>query len=273
MNNLFAEKIYSAKKNVLNYYNPTLFKGKRVLITGGTKGLGLEMVLVFSSLGADVFWSYYSSNKTSADLVSALKESYPDQSFKDFSLDLASFSSIHNALNSDFIKDGIDILINNAGVSSKKPIFAFSDTEIVDEIQILLTGPIELSKHIATGMVKRKSGHIINISSIAAITGQKGLLPYSAAKAGIDGMTRALARELGPREIRVNGIAPGFISTELSESNVNEDHIDYMKSRGIIPREICKMDLAMTAVFLSCDLSRSITGQIIVLDNGAAIKY
>lgn len=171
--------------------------------------------------------------------------------------------------------DTIDILINNAGIHSKKPMTEVTDAEFQQVIATNLFSVFSMTREVSKVMLEQKSGAVLNISSMAAWYGIPQVIAYTAAKTGIEGMTRAMSVELSPHGIRVNCIAPGFIKTNMSSSALDSDPERKAKvlSRTPMQKLGTPEDVASAAYFLTSDESRFITGVVLPVDGGNAIGF
>ena len=192
------------------------------------------------------------------------------------SCDLDDLSAMPSMINDVKNRYGqIDILVNNAGINQKKDFIKVTDKEFQQIIQTNLTAVFSLSREVAKKMIQKGSGSIINISSMAAQYGLPRVIAYSASKAAIEGMTRALAVELSPMGIRVNCIAPGFISTDMSAKALNDDKERMKKviSRTPMGKLGKPADIADAALFLVSDAAKYITGAVLPVDGGNSIGF
>ena len=164
-------------------------------------------------------------------------------------------------------RSSIDILVNNAGITKDNLIMRMSEEEFDKVIEVNLKGAFNCMKHVSRIMLKQKSGHIINMSSVSGVMGNAGQVNYCASKAGIIGMTKSLARELGSRGITVNAIAPGFIETEMTDV-LPEDVKENLLASIPLKRMGQTKDIAETVAFLASDKAAYITGQTISVDGG-----
>ena len=181
-------------------------------------------------------------------------------------LDLRSGSSIESFLGA--LTRPIDILVNNAGVNMLSSISEASDSVIQETLQVNLVAPLQLIRCVANQMMARRFGRIVNISSIWSIVSQKRRLTYSASKAGLNGMTRALAVELAPYNILINAVAPGYVNTELTRQNNSEQDIHAIKETIPLRRLAEPSEIAETVFFLCSERNTYITGQVITVDGG-----
>ena len=237
---------------------------KTVLITGGSRGIGREMVRLFAKMGYSVAFTY----KSSDDLAQSLAD---ETGALAICADSASEADVTRAVESTIAKFGkIDCLINNAAISSFS---VFTDLTLEDwnnTLAINLTGAFLYSKKVIPDMLKRKQGRIINISSIWGITGSSCEVHYSVAKAGLIGMTKALAKELGPSGITVNAIAPGVIDTDMNKQ-LTDDDIKALCDDTPLMRIGTVTDVARAALFLASDSADFITGDVLNVSGGFVI--
>ena len=237
---------------------------KNVLITGGSRGIGKAMVELFSSNGYRVAFTYKNSDAAAAELESrtgavAIKADSCVESEVVFACNRAS----------DVLGD-IDILINNAAVSSFGLLTDISLDEWNRVMDTCVTGAYLFSKNVLSQMINKKQGRIINISSMWGISGSSCEVHYSATKAALIGMTKALAKELGPSGITVNCIAPGVIDTDMNSSLSSVD-LEQLKDDTPMCRIGEPSDVANMALFLADDKASFITGQVIAVDGGYII--
>lgn len=234
---------------------------KTVLITGGSRGIGRAMVELFCSKGYSVAFTYKNSEKEAISLSDATG-AYAIKA------DSASEADVIRAVSlAQERLGGIDCLINNAGVSSFSLFTDLTLKEWNECIAVNLTGAFLYSKAVIPGMVVKKQGRIINITSMWGIVGSSCEVHYSTAKAGLIGMTKALAKELGPSGITVNAIAPGVIATDMNVSLSKED-INALKEETPLMRIGIPSDVAEAALFLAGEGASFVTGEVMNLSGG-----
>lgn len=237
---------------------------KNVLITGGSRGIGKACIYEFTKAGYRVFLNYNSSKKeaeeiagkTGAVLVKA---------------DVSNAAQI-NAM-ADFIHEnygGIDVIVNNAGISRQKLFCDISEEEWDRMFNVNMKGMFLVTKAFLHDMIAKKSGKIINVSSMWGVTGGSCEVHYSASKAAVIGFTKALAKELGPSGIRVNCVAPGVINTEMN-SHLSKEDIESLCDETPLERIGTPEETAKTILFLASEDSSFITGQVINVDGGMVI--
>jgi 3-oxoacyl-[acyl-carrier protein] reductase len=240
---------------------------RNVIVTGGSRGLGLAMVRTLAGAG---FCSIAVARSLSAELSEAQQAAQQAGAgaieFRACDLsDLTQISSLVRALRADF--GPIYGLVNNAGLGTSGMLGNMRDQDIQRLIQLNTLSPIILTKYVVRGMMVQKEGRIVNISSIVANTGYSGLAVYSATKAALIGFTRSLAREVGQLGITVNALAPGFISTEMTQE-LQESQRQQIARRSALKRMPDPIDVARSVEFLLGDAGRNITGTTITIDAG-----
>lgn len=237
---------------------------KNVFITGGSRGIGAAAVRVFSSQGMNVAFTY----KSSADAAKALSL---ETGALAIHADSADPTAVREAVASaEELFGATDILINNAGISRSGLITDMSDAELDELFAVNALGPIHAVRAALPSMIRNKSGVIINVSSMWGVVGASCEVAYSATKASLIGMTRALAKEVGPSGIRVNCIAPGVIDTDMNADYSSED-ITALASDTPLGRIGTPREIAELMVFLASDNASFITGQTITADGGFAL--
>ncbi len=242
---------------------------KTVIITGASKGIGANMAIRFAEKGYNVVMNYNNSVQSAILLQKSLKESgYSVIAYK---------ANVKNRLEVDLmIKEAIykfgsiDILINNAGVSNQSLITDISEQEWNDIIGVNLTGVFNCCQAVLPHMINQKSGSIINISSMWGEVGASCEVAYSAAKAGVIGLTKALAKEVGPSGINVNCITPGLIETTMNQ-NLTIDDVAAIVDQTPMGRIGSTNDIASAAMFLASDEASYITGQVLGVNGGFVV--
>ncbi|MDC3425119.1 3-oxoacyl-ACP reductase FabG [Aquibacillus sp. 3ASR75-11] len=232
------------------------------IVTGGTRGLGAAIVHQLASNDWNVHFTYQSDEQSANDLLDKYENVFA------YKADVKDYKRTREVVEEVISIEGkIDCLINNAGIKRDKSLGFMNERNWRDVIETNLSGVFNYSKFVGKQMIKQKTGVIINISSISAFIGLKGQTNYSASKAGVNGFTKALAKELGPNNIRVNSVCPGFIKTEMTEQlNETEMIQDITLGRFGSTKEI-----ADVVVFLISNKASYITGQTIIVDGGLAI--
>lgn len=247
----------------------TLLQGKAALITGGAKGIGREITKEFAQCGATVAINYSGSEDAAKELADTINAN--GGKAMAYQCNVADFDASKEMIEQVMKEFGrIDILVNNAGITKDNLMLRMSEEEFDAVIRVNLKGCFNCMKHVTRPMLKQKYGKIINISSVVGMHGNAGQVNYSASKAGIVGMTKSMAKELGTKGICVNAIAPGFIETEMT-AVLSEEVKEKIKSQIPLGTLGSVQDIAQTAVFLASDAARYITGQVIGVDGGMSM--
>ena len=237
---------------------------KVAIITGASKGIGREIAKELAKKGIKVIANYNKSEKEAKQLQEELKQSYIDIDI--FKADVSKREEGKALVNFALKKYGkIDILINNAGISEYKLFTEETDSDWEKIININLYSAFMMSQEVLKNMINNKNGCIINISSIWGKTGSSCEVIYSISKAGMDGLTKALAKELGPSNIRVNSIAPGIIDTQIN-NNLSKDDKEEIKTQIPLERIGLPEDIAKCVNWLIED--NYTTGQVIQINGG-----
>ena len=236
--------------------------GRTALVTGSTRGIGRAIAETLAEAGARVAVVGRNQEKA-AEVAAAI--SPMAQGFAADVGDIASVVALVEAVEGAFGQ--IDILVNNAGLTRDNLLFRIKDDDWDTVLDANLRGAFVAIRAASRGMMKRRWGRIINIASIVGITGNKGQTNYAASKAGLIGLTKSVARELGSRNILVNAVAPGFIETDMTAAMTPEARASLS---GQIPldRLGSPQDIAGTVAFLASDHASYITGQVLVVDGG-----
>ena len=244
-------------------------KDKIALVTGGSRGIGRAIAKAFAAEGAQVVIVYRGSQQAAEALADEIRQAggtaFANQA------DVADSAAVAALVERVQLEIGpIDILVNNAGVI-EDDLFVRLDTERWNKVlQTNLGGAFNFCQAVAYSMMKRRTGRIINISSVAATHVNPGQTNYAASKGAINSFTRALAVELASRGVTVNAIAPGFIETDMSAAVRNKAG-DKLKKYIPMRRIGTPEDIAKAAVFLACDESSYITGQVLTVDGGISL--
>ena len=242
-----------------------MLEGKIVLVTGATRGIGKAIALTLGSSGATVIGT--ATSKAGADNISKL---LVDNQIlgKGIVLDVKNNDQIAS-LGEDIKKDfgSIDILVNNAGITRDNILLRMKEDEWEDIINTNLSSVYRMSKSFMRSMIKKRSGRIISITSVVGAMGNAGQSNYAAAKAGMIGFTKSLAREVGVRGITVNAIAPGFIETDMTDS-LPDDQKEALASQIPMGRLGTTDEIAQAVLFLAGDGGSYITGQTLHVNGG-----
>ncbi|MCQ9209077.1 3-oxoacyl-[acyl-carrier-protein] reductase [Granulicatella seriolae] len=238
------------------------FKDKTVMITGSRRGIGLGLALAFAKEGANVVL-----NATS-DIDQSVLDKFSDYSGQvmTFIGDISNFSLAEEMVKEVKERFGqIDILINNAGITRDGLLMRMSEKDFDDVINVNLKGCFNMTRFVVPVMLKQRFGTIINMTSIVGITGNPGQSNYAASKAGLIGFTKSVAKEVAPRGVTVNAVAPGFIETDMTDALPEKVKEEWLK---MIPlKKLGQVqDIAQTCLFLAS--SSYITGQVIEVNGG-----
>lgn len=243
-----------------------LLEGKTALITGAARGIGKAIALRYAQEGANIAFTDLVIDEVANQTISEIEAL--GVKVKGYASNAAQFEEAHNVIN-EVVKDfgRIDILVNNAGITRDTLMLRMSEAQWDAVISVNLKSAFNFMHAITPVMMKQRSGSIISMSSVVGIGGNAGQCNYSASKAGLIGLTKSMAKEIGPRGVRVNAIAPGFIMTEMTSALSDEVRAEWVKTiplrRGGTPE-----DVANVALFLASDLSSYVTGQVIHVCGG-----
>lgn len=243
-----------------------VFLGKNAIVTGASRGIGRAIAIKLAELGANVVLNYRSSEASVKEVADAIKE----KGVKAIVVqgDVSKFEDAKKIIDTTIEKLGsLDILVNNAGITKDTLLMRMKEEDFDKVIDVNLKGVFNCTRHAIPKMMKQRSGKIINISSISGLLGNAGQVNYAAAKSGVLGLTKSLAREVASRGITVNAVAPGFIESDMT--NVLSDKIKGEIIKNIPLRRIGKPeDIAETVAFLASPMANYITGQVISVDGG-----
>ena len=243
--------------------------GKTVLITGASRGIGAATAVAFAEKGYRVAINYFNSQGRAEALADALKKNGADvMTVKADVSDKEQVARMTDAIFSCF--GGVDVLVNNAGIARQKLFSDISEDEWDRMFEINVKGVFLCTKAVLPYMVHQKAGKIINISSVWGLTGASCETHYSASKAAVIGLTKALSKELGPSGIRVNCVAPGVIATEMN-AGLDEKTVSQLKEETPLGVLGSARDIANAVLFLASDESDFITGQVLSPNGGFVI--
>lgn len=246
-----------------------MLKGKTALVTGAGRGIGRAIALDLAQKGAFVVVNYNGSKERARETIDAIRKEGGEGII--YGCNVADFTACGEMIK-ELVKEygHIDILVNNAGITKDTLLMKMSEDDFDSVIDVNLKGCFNTMRHLSRQLLKQKGGRIINISSAAGIMGNAGQANYCASKAGIIGLTKSAARELGSRGITVNAVAPGLIETEMTE--VLPDSIkETMTGQTLLKRAGSAEEVAAVVSFLASEAAGYITGQVISVDGGMVV--
>ncbi len=239
--------------------------GKVAVVTGGSRGIGYSIAQSLAQAGAAVALLARDGAKAQ-EAARALGDTA-----RGFSCDVVNAQQVETTVAGVEHEFGrIDVLVNNAGTTRDNLLFRISEDDWSTVLDTNLKGAFLVTKHAARGMIKRRWGRVINITSVVGISGNKGQANYTASKAGLIGLTKAVSKELASRNVLVNAVAPGFIDTELTRK-INADAREALIRAIPLGRLGQGSDVAAAVLFLASDFASYITGQVLVVDGGMVL--
>ena len=236
--------------------------GKTALVTGGSRGIGQAIAAALYGAGAKVAIVARDVERARAAAATLGERA---RAYGCDVTDAAQVTAVVEAVERDF--GAVDVLVNNAGLTKDNLLFRIGEPDWDVVLDTNLKGAFLLTKTVARGMIKRRWGRIVNITSVIGLTGNKGQANYAASKAGLIGFTKAVAKELGSRNVLVNAVAPGYIDTELTRV-LTEEQRGALFPLIALGRLGEGADVAGAVLFLASDLASYITGQVLVVDGG-----
>lgn len=245
-----------------------MLKNKVAVVTGGSRGIGRAISKEMAENGADVAILYAGNEEKANELVAELSKTVKAKAYKCDVKDYAAVEAVFKQITEDF--GTVDILVNNAGIIKDKVLMAMSAQDFSDVVNTNLGGAFNTIRQVYTIMARKRSGRIINISSVSGLMGNAGQANYSSAKAGMIGLTKTVAKELAARGITCNAVAPGFVETDMTDKlsdTIKKAAIEQIPMRRMAkPEEIANM-----VCFLASDKASYITGEVIKVDGGLYI--
>ncbi len=243
-----------------------LLENKTAIITGASRGIGRGIALTFAQHGCNVAFTYSSSVENAQSLERELNDlGIKAKSYQSNAADFDQAQALVNQVLEEF--ESVDILINNAGITKDNLLMRIGEEDFDKVIEVNLKSVFNMTKAIQRTFLKQRHGSLIHMSSVVGIKGNAGQSNYAASKAGIIGFSKAIALELGSRNIRSNVIAPGFIETEMTDK-LSEEIVQQWRDGIPLKRGGTPEDVANACVFLASYLSNYITGQVLQVDGG-----
>lgn len=243
-----------------------MLEGKVAIVTGAGRGIGRAIALQFAKYGAKVVINYRNSITQVEELLETIKAAGGEAIA--VQADISKEEEAKNLINEAVVQFGrLDVLVNNAGITKDNLLMRLSESDFDSVIDINLKGTFFCTKFASKIMLKQRSGKMINISSVVGLTGNIGQANYAASKAGVIGMTKAVARELASRGITVNAVAPGFIESDMT-SQLPEKVKEVTLANIPLKRYGYASEVADTVSFLASEAANYITGQVIQVDGG-----
>ena len=246
-----------------------MLKDKIVFVTGASRGIGKAIALEMAQNGADVAICYSSDGEAAEAVCTEIRALGRDA--QAYRCDVSDYQQCSDTVKAAIAHFGkLDVLVNNAGITKDNLLLMMKEEEFDRVIATNLKGAFNMMKHAGAHFLKRKQGTIINIASVSGMMGKVGQANYAAAKAGLIGLTKTAARELAARGITCNAIAPGFITTDMTQQLTDKQRVAII---GTIPLKRMGQpeDVAHLAVFLASPLAAYITGEVIKVDGGIYI--
>jgi 3-oxoacyl-[acyl-carrier protein] reductase len=244
--------------------------GRVAVVTGASRGIGRAIALELASSGAKVVVNYNRSSQAAQKVVEAIEATGGEALA--VQADVAVAEKAQNLIDAAVSSFGqVDILVNNAGTTRDNLLVRMSEEEWDIVLDLNLKGAFNCTKSVTKTMMKQRYGRIINVTSVSGLSGNAGQANYSAAKAGLIGFTKSVAKELGSRDITVNAVAPGFVETDLTVV-LGDERINMLLSMTPVGRLGSAEDIAYAVVFLASDRAGFVTGQVLSVDGGLIMQ-
>jgi 3-oxoacyl-[acyl-carrier protein] reductase len=241
-------------------------EGKTALVTGGSGAIGQAICVGLASAGAFVAVNYRSRGDAAASALQTMRERGGDGMLALF--DVTDTAAVDKGIAEILaVRDRIDILVNNAGIARDGLVGRMKDSDWDEVLRTNLSGAFRVCRSVSKSMIRHRAGRIVNVASTAGEAGNAGQVNYSAAKAGLIGFTKALARELAPRNILVNAVSPGIIAGGMSE-HLTEEQLGAIRTHVPLRRTGIPEDVSNAVLFLSSAMTDYITGQVIRVNGG-----
>ncbi len=243
-----------------------MLQNKVAVVTGAGRGIGRAIAVEMARAGADVALLYERNEQAAEETLALIRPL--GRKAQAYRCDVGDFAATKDTVRQILADFGdISILVNNAGIVRDALVLMMQPEQFESVIRTNLTGAFHMIRHVSGHFVRKKAGRIINIASVTGIQGNAGQSNYAAAKAGLIGMTKSVARELAAKNITVNAIAPGFIETDMT-ATLSDEVSEAVRAKIPLRRMGTPEDVAGMAVFLASDLAAYITGEVIKVDGG-----
>jgi 3-oxoacyl-[acyl-carrier protein] reductase len=250
-------------------------RGLCAIVTGGASGIGRAIALEFARSGVHIAFNYLDNGDgemTEAAERTAAEIRQHEVTVLCRECDVGDPKQVHGFVNEAVTAlDGLHILVNNAGIARDRALWRMEDDEWDDVVRVNLTGAFNMTRAVASVLRAQQFGKIVNVASVHGLRSEFGLANYAASKAGLIGLTRSAAVELGPSNINVNAVAPGYIRTTRLTDGVSPDILDRARDRSVLRRLGDPQDVAHVVVFLCSERARHVTGSVIPVDGGYTI--
>ena len=244
-------------------------EGKKAIVTGGTRGIGKAIAILFAEHGADIA-IFGTSEARGNEIVKTLydRQVIPTQKFVFYKVDVSNYKEVNENTNKVLDEfENVDILVNSAGITRDKLLMKMEEEDWDTVLDVNLKSVYNMSHILVRPMMKRRYGRIINITSVIGLTGNPGQSNYAASKSGMIGFTKSLSKELASRNIAINCIAPGFIDTDMT-NELTDMQKEMILKQVPMGRLGSAKEIANAALFLASDEANYITGQVLTIDGG-----
>ncbi len=250
----------------MTIFDKTMLSGQCALVTGGTRGIGKAICIALAEAGCDVAFTGRGSAETATDTISAIEALGRKAVY--YTCDVSDYTATEQTV-SQMVKDfgKLDILVNNAGVTKDMLLPQMSEGDFDAVVDVNLKGAFHMMRHGSRQMMRKRTGRIVNISSVAGLMGNGGQVNYAAAKAGLIGMTKSAAKELAGRGITVNAVAPGLVETDMTADLPDDKLLEAVPLHRMAKPE----EVAALVVFLCSPAAGYITGEVLRVDGGLAM--